>query len=446
MKRSDSSPICYAIYTRQSVARPADFSSCQAQFDHSETHVRTQVEKHVWVGTRFDDPGSSGGSLDRQGLTRLRALAAARGIDRIYVTALDRLSRRVVDLVPLLAEFEQAGVVVHIAQASLPPDGAPGRLIQNILVAFAQFEREMTASRISDTRAYLRREGRRLAGPVPLGYRADPRTKQFVPIAREALRVRLIFERAASGQSPALIAARINHLKWRTKSWVAQRSGQMRGGGKWTARQVLYVLRNPVYTGQHRSADGPRPGCHEPIVDVKLFDRVQTILATRRTITNPTRRPRNFPLRGKIICPKCGRHLSTQIRSRPLKHGRVQFHVYSCRSSAGGRAPCRGVHYPAHDVEQFVCQQLATPALWRQLLLPDQAEQTEAFATAWSALGDRMQNDLIGQMVERVTFRRKNTAMRITFTDRCRDVISARIQGSSADSVNHPVAEEADSF
>jgi DNA invertase Pin-like site-specific DNA recombinase len=240
-------PIRYAIYTRQSVEKPAAFSSCEAQFD--KCTGAASGENLQWVGMRFDDEGVSGGSLDRPALNRLRKLVAAGGVDRIYVSALDRLSRRAFDLIALCEEFEKAGVRIDLAHG-IEPVGAQAKLIRHLLGMFAQFEREMIADRIAETRAYLKAHGRRIAGPAPLGYAADPKTKQLVPIPKEARRVRLIFERAAHGQTPAEIAARINHLKWRTKSWVAHRSGKTRGGGKWTARQVLYLLRNPVYAGQ----------------------------------------------------------------------------------------------------------------------------------------------------------------------------------------------------
>lgn len=419
-------PIRYAIYTRQSVERPADFSSCEAQFDKCEARAKDQNLE--WVGERFDDQGISGGTLDRPALARLRKLVASGGVDRVYVTAMDRLSRRAFDLIALLEELEKAGVSVHLAHGIEPPAGAQSRFIRHVLGVFAQFEREMTAERIAETRAYLKAHNRRIAGPVPLGYAADPKTKQLVVVPKEARRVRLVFDRAARGQTPAEIAACINHLKWRTKSWVAYRSGKMRGGGKWTARQVAYLLRNPVYTGQHREAHGARPGSHAPIVDQDTFDRVQTVLANRRTITNTTRRPLDFPLRGKIVCPKCGRRLSSQLSSRSLGLGRAQRRFYCCRSSAGGRAPCRGVRYAAYDLERFICQRLDDQTVWQGLLSLEQETQATQYAAVWSGMGEGLQGDLIGQMVERVTFFGKNTEMRITFTAQCREVISARIQ------------------
>ena len=182
---SAARPIRYAIYTRQSVERPADFSSCDAQFANCRTFAdRGGKEEIVCVGQKFDDQGGSGGSLERPALARLRALVHARAVDRIYVIALDRLARRLYDLITLLEEFELAGVTVQLAQEFNPPDGAQAKLTRHLLGMFAEFERDMTATRIAETRVHLKQHGRRIAGPAPFGYIADPKTKQLLPVAK----------------------------------------------------------------------------------------------------------------------------------------------------------------------------------------------------------------------------------------------------------------------
>ncbi|MEX2214848.1 MAG: recombinase family protein [Phycisphaeraceae bacterium] len=423
--------IRYAIYTRQSVERPADFSSCDAQFTKCQSFIeQRQSENLVWVGVRFNDEGESGGTLDRPALTHLRSLVQSHGVDRIYVTALDRLARRVYDLIALIEEFEQAGVTVLLAQEINPPDGAQARFVRHLLGVFAEFERDMITARIAETRAYLKQHGRRIAGPAPFGYAPDPATKQLVVIPKEARRVRLIFQRAADGQTPSEIASRINHLKWRTKTWLSRRSNRQRGGGKWTARQVVQLLRNPVYIGRHRDPKGSRPGCHDPIVSEVLFAKVQDLLSDRRTVTNSKRHRKNFPLRGRIICPRCGRHLNPQISSK-ARGNRVRFQhrFYCCRSHAGGRVPCKGVRYPAHEVEQFVRSLLGEASTWRQLFPSESVPLAESLATTWMSLGHPLQNDLMPQIVESVVFKKKNTAMQITFSSRCVEVISRENRG-----------------
>ena len=123
---SNGRAIRYAIYTRQSVARPTDFSSCDAQFSKCQLFIDQQKNENlVWVGVHFNDEGESGGTLDRPAMTRLRELVQSRGVDRIYVAALDRLARRAYDMIALLEEFEKAGVLVHLPQEFNPTDRNP---------------------------------------------------------------------------------------------------------------------------------------------------------------------------------------------------------------------------------------------------------------------------------------------------------------------------------
>ena len=126
----------------------------------------------------------------------------------------------------------------------------------NIMASFAEFEREIIAARIADSRAQLKERHLRFAGAVPLGYDSDRRTKQLVPNPMEAEIVRWMFAEAASGKRPAEIATNANARRFRTKA-----------NGPWSARQVVATLRNPVYVGRFKDGNGVRPACHEPICD-----------------------------------------------------------------------------------------------------------------------------------------------------------------------------------
>jgi len=280
-------PIRYAIYTRQSVDGPDDFSSCDAQFAICRDFADASGEQDLrWCQQRFDDPGHSGANLNRPGMRKLRKVIDLGGIERVYAVALDRVTRNMRDAVVLLDEFARAGVQLQFVHQPNLTSGPQDRFLKHVLAAFAEFERDMITTRIAESRAYLKKQGRRLAGPAPFGYDAHEQTKRLVPNGTEARRVRAIFKRAANGQTPAEIASRINHLGWRTKQWTAKRSGQVRGGGKWTPRQVVSLLHNPVYLGQFADGESARPGCHTPIVDEDVFQAVQDRLAARRTTAN----------------------------------------------------------------------------------------------------------------------------------------------------------------
>ena len=210
--------IRYAIYTRQSVDKGDEFSSCEAQFMTCRDFAKETREPGVhWIGERFDDEGRSGATLDRPAMRRLRQVIEEGGIHRLYAVALDRLSRNLRDTLTLLDEMDRAEVELCLVHESHAIPGAQNRFLRNILAAFAEFERDITSTRTAETRAYLKKHGRRLAGPVPYGYDAHPVTKQLEPNSKEARRVRLIFRRAAEGQTPKEIAQRVNHLGWRTK-------------------------------------------------------------------------------------------------------------------------------------------------------------------------------------------------------------------------------------
>ncbi len=340
--------IRYAIYTRQSKLGLADFSSCDAQFQICRKHTRQSKERlRFRASHHFKDEGYSGSTLDRPGMQRLRKVIDLGGLDRVYADALDRLSRNMRDAVLLLDEFEKAGVELRLVHQPDLDSTPHNRLLRHMLAAFAEFERDMIASRVAETRSYLKKHGRRLAGKVPYGYDADPATKQLVSNRSEARRIRAIFRRAAAGQTPSEIAKRIDHLGWRTKEWTSGRTGKITGGGRWTARQIISLLRNPVYLGQFAEGEATRLGCHEAIVTSELCDAARKQLDSRRRVDAPTRNTHGFPLRGKVICPKCKRPLSSYVITKTLgPQAKRVLCYYRCRSTTGGRHPCKGVSYP----------------------------------------------------------------------------------------------------
>ncbi len=423
---ADIANIRYAIYTRQSNQGLFDFSSCDSQFRTCQEHAEQSGESSLhWTGKHFKDEGYSGSTLNRPGMRRLRKVIALGGLDRVYAVAFDRLSRNMRDAVLLLDEFEKAGVELRLVHQPDLDSTPHNRLLRHTLAAFAEFEREMITSRVADTRSYLKKHGRRIAGKVPYGYDADPVTKQLVTNKSEARRVRAIFRRAAEGQAPSEIANRIDHLGWRTKQWSSRRTGEQQGGGRWTARQVVSLLRNPVYLGRFAEGESTRPGCHAAIVTQILFDAVQQRLDSRRSTDSSSRRTQDFPLRGKIICPKCKRPLSSYIITKPLgpKAKRV-LRYYRCRSSAGGRPPCKGVSFPAWEFESYVQRQLGDQRTWDELVSAYSAPTVKAMATLWQSLDVPSQMRILPQVVERIELLRKNTVLKITFNDRLHKTIS----------------------
>lgn len=336
-------PVRCAIYTRQSVDAQDDLSSCQVQFDQGDAFVRSQRGLGwVLVEERFDDEGYSGASLDRPALQRLLNFVRSGGVDQVVVYRLDRLSRNLRDFVNLSQEFRDHNIALAVVTAPLLGVAALDQMMLNVLASFAEFEREMTAERIAETREYLKSHGRRVAGAVPFGYAADPRTKQLVVIPEEAEVVSRMFDWAKAKMPPSTIAILANAQGWRTKNH-----------NRWTARQVNFTLTNYVYAGLVLDGYGFRKGCHEGLITKDVYDKVQDLLAGRQTRQpGRSRHQRTWPLRGLVFCGACGRLLSPHT----IRRGPIIYRYYRCRSTAGGREPCKGVLVNAPEIENAVLQ------------------------------------------------------------------------------------------
>ena len=329
-----------AVYTRQSTASDDDLSSCEVQHETCASDIRSLLSVGwLLIGERFDYDGYSGATLERPALTRLREFMKKRGVDVIVVHRLDRLVRSLLKSAVLLEEIRLHGARLVIVTAPELGNAAVDNFMLNILASFAEFEREMIASRIAESRMRLKARGLRVGGAVPLGYSSDPRTKQLVPNKDEATIVKWMFAQAGSGQSPAQIAEQANGRGWLTKVRVGSRPERKQGGNPWTPRQVVATQRNPVYIGMFQERSSRRTGCHDAIIATELFESVGAQLDSRRT-----RVPGKgflgivWPLRGLVRCGICDRFMATHtVRKR-----NCIYLYYRCRSTAGGLKPCGG--------------------------------------------------------------------------------------------------------
>jgi len=204
---------------------------------------------------------------------------------------------------------------------------------------------------------------------------------------------------------------------------------------------VLAVLRNPVHIGRFADGDSTRPGTQPAIIDPQVFDAVQKILDARRPATATPRASIPFPLRGKVVCPRCRRRLCTYtVTHRRSPKASIGYRYYRCRSTAGGRAPCRGVQYPAWKLEAAVRETLGRAETWRVLRTVRAGEPApstgppaseaeapapdpEALRRVWSALDILTQNRLAAQMIDRVEVRWRNSEVRITFKQEILDAL-----------------------
>lgn len=227
-----------------------------------------------WVALdeRFDDEGDSGATMDGPAFFRLLERVDARAVDRIVVTRVDRLTRRLSDWVWLLAQLRKRNVAVSIVTGQMAStEIAADSFVFNIMASFAEYEREIVSERVRDAHAADRLRGLRSAGRVPFGYRADPETRQLVVPEPEASVVRQMFALAQEGEPPTTIAAATN-ASASTRTWHA--------------RAVLRILQNPAYAGRFglppygwpETDDvevGPQPTVVVVAVGIKTRNRVR---------------------------------------------------------------------------------------------------------------------------------------------------------------------------
>src|SRR6266478_8086807 len=265
-----------AIYTRKSSEEGLSqtFNSLDAQREAAEAYILSQREQG-WaaVPERYDDGGFTGGNMDRPALQRLLADIDASRIDCVIVYKVDRLSRSLLDFARILDSFEQRQVSFVSVTQQFNTTMSLGRLTLNILLSFAQFEREIIAERTRDKMAAARRKGKWVGGMPVLGYDVAPQGGRLVVNPQEAEQVRNIFELYLNCGSVIGVAQRLSQNGWTTKRWITK-SGKPHSGRLFNKNTVTALLGNVVYIGQVRHEGQLYPGEHEAILDRELWNEV----------------------------------------------------------------------------------------------------------------------------------------------------------------------------
>ncbi len=278
-----------AVYTRKSTETNLDleFNSLHAQRESCESYIKSQFHEG-WrvISTRYDDGGISGATLDRPDLQRLLDDVRARQVDLIVVYKVDRLTRSLKDFVKLVELFDAHGVsFVSVTQAFNTRDSV-GRLTLNMLLSFAQFEREVIAERVRDKIAASKARGYWMGGGVPIGYRIQD--KKLVIDEAEAETVRFIFRRYLELGTVDGVALELRARQLRTKRF--ERAGRVRGGIPFRRPSLVYILKNRTYIGEIVHREKVYAGNHSPILERVLFERANQLLKTN-TICHNTRPP-----------------------------------------------------------------------------------------------------------------------------------------------------------
>ncbi|HMQ94823.1 MAG TPA: recombinase family protein, partial [Amaricoccus sp.] len=346
-----------AIYTRKSTEEglDQDFNSLDAQREACAAYILSQKhEGWTAIPDRYDDGGFSGGSMERPALTRLLAAIEAGKVDAVIVYKVDRLTRSLADFARIVAIFDAAGVsFVSITQA-FNTTTSMGRLTLNVLLSFAQFEREVTAERIRDKIAASKAKGMWMGGIVPMGYRAEGRN--LVPEPEEARQVKRIFERYLALGSVIALKAELDAAGIRTPL-RRHRNGRTTGGTAFSRGKLYAMLANPVCVGRIRHRDKVHPGQHDAIIGESLWEAVQQRLAAnrRRQATGGSAGDPS-PLAGRVLDPD-GRRMRPSHALK--KRRRYRYYVSASLIEQGVAHGARGWRIPAAELEAAVARTIA---------------------------------------------------------------------------------------
>ena len=357
-RTGEVAPVRCAVYTRKSTDEglDQDFNSLDAQREAGEAFIASQ-KSEGWVCSpeRYDDGGYTGANIERPGLAKLLAEIEAGRIDCVVVYKVDRLSRSITDFVKIVEVLDRHQVSFVSVTQQFNTTTSMGRLTLNILLSFAQFEREVIAERIRDKVAAAKRRGKYTGGPPVLGYDVDRAEKRLVVNRDEAKLVRHVFARFLEVGSATALIKELNRQGCRTKAWTTVQ-GRTREGARWNKGHVYRLLNNPLYIGKvvHR---GERfDGEHEAVVPQDLWDRVQAALAENHKVRgNRARAKTPALLKGIIKCGHCGSSMGVTF-SR--KNGRMYRYYLCVKASKNGYDSCPVKCVSAGEIEAAVLGQL----------------------------------------------------------------------------------------
>jgi site-specific DNA recombinase len=387
-----------AIYTRKSTEHNLDlaFTSLDAQREACEAYIKSQSSEG-WrlIPHHYDDGGLSGGSLERPALQALLAEVRARKVDTVVVYKVDRLTRSLADFAKLIELFEAHGVSFVSVTQSFNTSSSMGRLTLNVLLSFAQFERELIGERVRDKIAASKRKGIWVGGPVPLGYAAV--NKKIVVVASEAETVRTMFARYLELGSVRALAEDLAERGIRSKTRKLS-TGRVIGGGPFGVGALAYLLKNRFYIGEVAYRGEVHRGDHPPILDRKLFEAVQKRLAAQ-TVKRRCRSRGTPALLSGRICDDRGNRMTPSHTNK----GGVRYRYYvsqpvlRTKPQAGQRAG-RIRRVPAPEIETLVTGALRKHLQDVWLLEPDQPVPDRA---------------LVERYLERVTLAPKRISLQL---------------------------------
>ena len=427
-----AAPVRCAIYTRKSTEEglEQEFNSLDAQRESGEAYIRAHKgEGWVQLPDHYDDGGFSGGNTERPALKRLLADVEAGKIDTIVVYKVDRLTRSLADFAQLVEVLDRSGVSFVSVTQHFNTRDSMGRLTLNILLTFAQFEREVIGERIRDKFALSKQRGKFMGGRLPTGY--DVKDRSLVINQREAAGIRLLFQNFVETGSMTEACRRTNKAGYTTKRNVFS-GGQISGGTGFDRKNIIHILKNRIYLGEVPHKGRWYPGEHEAIIDQSLWDKVQELRNTRTTAQKKATSQRMTTgsfLSGRVFGPDGVALVGTSTKKRGKRY---RYFISNTVNKKGyEHAPLPMI--ACDELEKVVLESLGEMLLAPEYLarvekILDQNEQDKGLwqsllkdvGQVWALLFPEEQKRLFQLLVERVSV----TAERIIIRYRVNGLLS----------------------
>ncbi|MDP8259127.1 MAG: recombinase family protein [Candidatus Aadella gelida] len=411
--------ICCAIYTRKSTSEglEKDFTTLDAQRESAENYIKSQ-KSTGWtiVREKYNDGGFTGANTERPALKRLLDDIQEGRINCVVVYKVDRLSRSLLDFTKLLEFFDQNNVTFVSVTQHFNTQSSMGRLTLNILLSFAQFEREMISERTKDKMGAARRKGKWTGGPPSLGYNIDKENRKIIINKQEAKLVRKIYSIYLEANSILTTTITLNEQGYTTKKHIA-RTGRTSGGGMFTKNNVHRILMNPIYMGKVFYGGKLYPGEHESIIDESLFEKVQERIKYNRVNRKIKKNATCAGLLSQLIrCKACN---SPMFHSYSVKDKVKKYRYYICvNAQKRGYAVCPTKSVNAQHMEETVYDLLPSIKITDSLLGERYRMVLEKIRESWDSLISDEKHRVLKRLLQEIDYSGETGALGLTINEK----------------------------
>ncbi len=404
-----------AIYTRKSTEEglEKEFNTLDAQREAGEAYVKSQMHEG-WqvIPTMYDDGGFTGGNMNRPALQQLIADMKAGKINIIVVYKVDRLTRSLADFAKLVEMLDEYGVSFVSVTQQFNTSTSMGRLTLNVLLSFAQFEREVIGERVRDKVAASKKKGMWMGGCPPLGYNADER--KLVINKTEAKIVRRVFELYLQNKSASTALAELNDAGIKNKTWKTKK-GRLMGGQKFSRTIIYRILKEPLYLGKIRHKDNLYEGLHDAIISEDVWNRAQELIASQTVARTKILTESGTILRGKCVDPEGRKYTTTYSVKNKHTH-----HRYYLNKHTNHRIRGDNLEQVVFDAVAHVClkpenMKLCLNGEYALLSEEEGTYRLQNLWTNWPTMSEKARHKIAQAMIDKITILPDSTTIRIKY-------------------------------